>query len=251
MEKLDKRSSVPLYAQLKELLQRRIADAVYSPGEKIPTELKLCEELDLSRPTVRQAVAELVAEGKLYIIKGRGTFVTATPELQVIRNYNSMAFSAFRPPLTGTRHFIDYRHLKRISVDVTAGFGKNTTILQQGVYEIIWLDESEEGKPLVYGKAYIPAVIYPNLLSRLTSDKESKSAVLWDVRSVGTKAQAVLAVRPALTDEARYLDITKAFPVLTHNAKIYNRTGAVCELVEAIMPTDRCALMLDLINMNN
>ena len=72
--KLDKRSSQPLYAQLKEVLVERIQQDVYQSGQQIPSELALCEELSLSRPTVRQAIAELVAEGVLVIVKGKGTF---------------------------------------------------------------------------------------------------------------------------------------------------------------------------------
>jgi GntR family transcriptional regulator len=41
--------------------------------------MALCQELSLSRPTVRQAIAELVSEGILVIVKGRGTFVADEP----------------------------------------------------------------------------------------------------------------------------------------------------------------------------
>ena len=58
--RLDKHSSIPLYAQLRELLVEQIQDGRYKPGDRIPSELTLCEELDLSRPTVRQAIADLV-----------------------------------------------------------------------------------------------------------------------------------------------------------------------------------------------
>ena len=56
--KLDKHSSIPLYAQLRELIVERIQDNSYKQGERIPSEMQLCEELDLSRPTVRQAISE-------------------------------------------------------------------------------------------------------------------------------------------------------------------------------------------------
>ncbi|NCU25441.1 GntR family transcriptional regulator [Candidatus Nomurabacteria bacterium] len=65
--KLDRHSSIPLYFQLKEYILKKIETGEYSGGSKIPSELDFCNDLDLSRPTVRQAVAELVSEGKLQI----------------------------------------------------------------------------------------------------------------------------------------------------------------------------------------
>lgn len=71
--RLDRHSSIPLYAQLRELLVEQIQDGFYKPGDRVPSELTLCEEHDLSRPTVRQAISDLVADGILVIEKGKGT----------------------------------------------------------------------------------------------------------------------------------------------------------------------------------
>ncbi|MCS4484806.1 GntR family transcriptional regulator [Gleimia sp. 6138-11-ORH1] len=45
------------------------------PGDKVLSERELCEKFGVSRMTVRQAIGELVAEGKLERIQGKGTFV--------------------------------------------------------------------------------------------------------------------------------------------------------------------------------
>ncbi len=91
--KLDRRSTQPLYAQLKQLLADRIRQQQYGPGQQIPSELALCQELGVSRPTVRQAIAELVSEGVLVIEKGRGTFVADDPERLEIKNVTAASFS--------------------------------------------------------------------------------------------------------------------------------------------------------------
>lgn len=62
---INKNIPVPLYYQLKELLQNDIAKGKYKPGDLIPTEVKLMERYDLSRTTVRQAINALVYEGYL------------------------------------------------------------------------------------------------------------------------------------------------------------------------------------------
>ncbi|MFO8043490.1 MAG: GntR family transcriptional regulator [Alkalispirochaeta sp.] len=71
---IDKDTPIPLYYQLKEILRDHISSS--EPGELIPTEMELCDQFDISRPTVRQAINELVNEGYLHRSKGKGTFIT-------------------------------------------------------------------------------------------------------------------------------------------------------------------------------
>lgn len=47
----------------------------YAPGEQLPNELELSEELHISRTTLREAIRILVTNGILEIKRGRGTFV--------------------------------------------------------------------------------------------------------------------------------------------------------------------------------
>lgn len=74
-------ADVPLYRQLKEWIAQRIRTRAWPPGEQLPSERQLSEELQLSRATVRRAVEELVREDWLVKRHGRGTFVTA-PKLE-------------------------------------------------------------------------------------------------------------------------------------------------------------------------
>ena len=72
---LDKTVPIPLYYQLKNIIQSEIDAGNYQPDEAIPTEEELIELFHVSRTTVRQAIASLVQDGKLYRIKSKGTFV--------------------------------------------------------------------------------------------------------------------------------------------------------------------------------
>ncbi|MFZ1285898.1 MAG: GntR family transcriptional regulator, partial [Candidatus Phosphoribacter sp.] len=60
---IDRSSPVPLYHQLAEQLTAAIEDSALQPGDPFENELALADRLDLSRPTVRRAIAELVARG--------------------------------------------------------------------------------------------------------------------------------------------------------------------------------------------
>src|SRR6266511_3976202 len=72
---LHKASPVPLYYQLKSAIEHLLDSGQWRPDSQVPSERRLCEQFHISRITVRQALAELVREGRLIRSHGRGTFV--------------------------------------------------------------------------------------------------------------------------------------------------------------------------------
>ena len=75
MTTIDKRSALPYYEQLAELLRREIG-AKQSAAEmyQLPSENELAEQHGISRATVRHALDELEREGWIYRQKGVGSF---------------------------------------------------------------------------------------------------------------------------------------------------------------------------------
>ena len=68
-----------LAEQTAQQLVEMIRKNEYKPGEKIPTEMELAEQLNVSRSTVREAVKQLAARNVLVIQRGRGTYVAKHP----------------------------------------------------------------------------------------------------------------------------------------------------------------------------
>lgn len=56
------------------------AEKIFAPGEKLPNELELAQELGVSRATLREAIRELATQGVLEVRRGRGTFVSQKVE---------------------------------------------------------------------------------------------------------------------------------------------------------------------------
>ena len=75
-QELDRTSALPLYHQVKQLLLARVRAEDLLPGARVPGDHELSRALAVSRSVVRQALAELEAEGLVERVKGRGTFVT-------------------------------------------------------------------------------------------------------------------------------------------------------------------------------
>jgi len=68
-------SPVPLHHQLRNLLQDQIERGTLRPGQQIPHERQYAEHLGISLAPVRQALLELVRQGYLLRVRGKGTFV--------------------------------------------------------------------------------------------------------------------------------------------------------------------------------
>ncbi|MBI4976966.1 MAG: substrate-binding domain-containing protein [Spirochaetes bacterium] len=69
------RKEKTLYARVREDLRTKIASGKLAEDGQIPTERDLCRTYDVSTITVRQAVGDLVRDGILTRIPGKGTFV--------------------------------------------------------------------------------------------------------------------------------------------------------------------------------
>lgn len=69
-----------LYIQLSELFRQRIQKGFWRSGDRLPSLEELSVEFKVARVTVRQAVERLTREGLLKPQRGRGTFVTGTPQ---------------------------------------------------------------------------------------------------------------------------------------------------------------------------
>ena len=66
---------IPLYYQLKVHIESQIRSGAWQPGDQVPSESVLGEKFHVSRTTVRQALGELVNQGLLTRVQGKGTFV--------------------------------------------------------------------------------------------------------------------------------------------------------------------------------
>ncbi len=72
---IDRAKPQKLYHQLLEILKEQIEKGQWRVGAQMPTEDQLCSRYNVSKATVRLAVAELASQGYLKKIQGKGTFI--------------------------------------------------------------------------------------------------------------------------------------------------------------------------------
>jgi len=72
-----------LYRRIARQLSELIASGEFSPGQRLPAERELAEQLRVSRPSVREALIALEIEGKVEVRVGTGVFVARPRPLPV------------------------------------------------------------------------------------------------------------------------------------------------------------------------
>ena len=69
-------TDVAKYQKVIEWITENIDSGVLRPGERIPSENELCDRFDLSRQTIRHAIAQMAEDGLLESRRGSGTYVS-------------------------------------------------------------------------------------------------------------------------------------------------------------------------------
>lgn len=241
--KLDRHSSIPLYAQLRELILERIQEGAYAPGSKIPSEMEFCQELDLSRPTVRQAVAELVADGVLEIHKGKGTFVTEEVEKIVIPHFTALSFSFLN---MNSYDNLGLKPIKLLEPDRETD--KYFQFPEGHNHPGYWLAEW----PLIYDdqimgncQSYIPVQIFPDLGQSIASGKRMVDIKSNKYAYLPQKGSLNILSRPARNKEAALLEVPRRSYILVAEGPLFARSGHVCEVLRIILRPDLIALELN------
>ena len=85
MVALDHRDARPLYLQVKDSLRRMMLTGLLTPGEKLPSVRALATQLAINPNTIQRAYGELEAEGYVYSVSSRGSFVAETDNGQAQR----------------------------------------------------------------------------------------------------------------------------------------------------------------------
>ena len=82
---LDYRDNRPIHQQVRDGLRRLMLSGVLQPGDQLPSVRKLATELTINPNTIQRAYAQLEAEGYVYSVAGRGSFVAEDGDQNIRR----------------------------------------------------------------------------------------------------------------------------------------------------------------------
>ncbi|WP_102412841.1 UTRA domain-containing protein [Beduinella massiliensis] len=158
--RIDREIPTPLYYQLKLLITEMIDAGRLRHGDALPTEAELSEALEISRPTIRQCMQELVAEGYLTRQKGKGTFVSQKKiEINYIAKHESFHEIISKYGYTPFTRVLSFRQI--------APEPSINEILQlppdEPLYSLVRLCMANDA-PMLFSESYTQASRFPGLL---------------------------------------------------------------------------------------
>lgn len=226
---ISKDSPIPLYYQIKERIQEALDEGVFKVGESIPSEMDLCSIFDVSRPTVRQAISELVRDGALRKEKGKGTFVANKKfnygSMQDIVTYYDKLIQRGYDPQTDILEKNIIQASKKLSE-------KLKLELHEKVIKIKRLRKID-GEPIVIITNHIPYKLCPELME---IDLKDKSLYRQIAESCGYQLKrSEVVFYPGLADkiEAELLHQQKGDPLQVINTLSIAQDGVLFDFFES------------------
>ena len=85
MISLNYRDQRPIYEQVKDGLRHLVVTGAIQPGDQLPSVRALASSLAINPNTIQRAYNELEAEGYIYSVAGKGSFVSGTADADAVR----------------------------------------------------------------------------------------------------------------------------------------------------------------------
>ncbi len=237
---------MPKYYLLQQDILRKIESGEYKEGKMIESERELMDRYPFSRITVRKALDELVNEGYLYRIQGKGTYVRGDGGTQNLFHLNSCTEDVLRLGKTPSKK-ITYQ--SKIVADKKRA--RQLCIPTGDMLHVLGRITLADEEPLSYTLSYLPERIFPQL-EHYDLEKMSLYKVMEkDYRIRITKARRTMeAVLPDKTI-AQYLEISPAMPIILFHCvtfgMVYGQEMPI-ETCRCYYRTDHYQFFIDQVN---
>ncbi|HEY2044202.1 MAG TPA: GntR family transcriptional regulator [Jatrophihabitans sp.] len=217
------------------LVKRHLLDLIaeLAPGEPVPTERELADLVATSRTTVRQALSELVIEGRLVRRQGSGTYV-AEPKLAW-----PLQMSSFTEQAASSGLKVDTTLLSAERIPATEEIAELLKIkLGAPVHRIERLREVN-GAPMALEQSHLSARRFPGLAKALrqTGSLYQVLAETWNVRVV--RATETIETGPASPRESELLATDTGSPLLILSRHSFDAESKPVEWVRSWYRGDR------------
>jgi GntR family transcriptional regulator len=221
----------PKYYQVKRHLLRLID--TLPPGSPVPTERVLTVELATSRTTVRQALSELVGEGRLVRRQGSGTYV-AEPKIAW-----RLQMTGFTEQAAEAGHSASTQLLDAVRERASDELAARLAIKPGAAVYCIERLRLVDGIPMAVETSYLPAARFPGLIGHVRK-ASSLYGVLADVYSTApVNAEETIETAAASPREAELLNTDTGSPMLVLGRHSFDAEGQPIELVHSWYRGDR------------
>jgi GntR family transcriptional regulator len=218
-------SPVPLHYQLRHVLVTMIEEGQFGGGEPFPPERELAARFGVSLAPVRQAILDLVNEGVLYRVRGKGTFLR---EPSLVENVSIL--SSFTASMRARGLAVEMRLLRQEK-------RRSTVTLER-----LALVQSE---PVGLFSSQLSSRRFPGLAARLAERGSLWRVLEEDFGVVVVRADTVVEVGRCTTEHSPLLGVAAGSPLLIVQGTSYDDSEQAVESFHIHYRVDRIRLRLD------
>jgi GntR family transcriptional regulator len=237
---LDANSPVPLHRQLRDAIQRLLANGVWVNTSPIPSEREMTQTLGISRATVRQAIQTLELEGWLQRQQGRGTFAVRERIEQPLEGITGFSQNM---KLLGLE-----AHSRLISAKLEPAVPRVAKALRLPVgapVAVVVRLRLAGGEPLMLERAHLNYGLVPNIL------EHNLRGSLYDILTKTYRLEFALGeetVEAIIANSrlAKSLEIKPNDPVLHTQRTVFTADGTALEYTERFGRADKCSFKVAL-----
>ncbi|MEO9174988.1 MAG: GntR family transcriptional regulator [Gaiellales bacterium] len=224
---------LPRHYRVYRFVADQITHGELPPGAQLPSERSLCDQLQVSRTTVRRALAALSEDGLVESAPGRGTFVTGGPLIEPANGLLSFTELGRRRGLAPSARVLE--HLVR-----PATFDEAERFRVAPGAELFELRRLRmlDGAPVAVDDARVPLARVPGVLE---ADFETASLFGCFEQAGCPPMRADYTVEAAAADErtAELLEMVAGGPVLLAATTSFDSQGRILELARTFYRGDR------------
>ena len=208
-----KKEIIPLYSRIATILQNRIVSGQYEPGERLPTEEELVRYFEVSKITIRGALALLEDGGLITRTRGKGTFVAdVIPESR--QNIHTSLNEMVRTLSKSQTRPLEIKKIKisesRIPKDICTFFQMSKEDDIGRIRRLVTLD-----KVLYFYENYMPVDITRHLTKKELAEKRSIQMILKSRAGLRvSKGEMYLQAMPAERDISELLECQPFEPLI-------------------------------------
>jgi GntR family transcriptional regulator len=230
----------PLYSIIASRAERRIRSGAWAPGMRLPPERELCDLLDVSRATLRQALAELELRGLISRHQGRGTFVTRQRVDTAVSGHFTISAALRARGLSLTTRVVSVA-----LVEAGRGVANDLGILPGDPLVHLERVRSLTDEPLLLDTTDLPANHFPGLEA---ADFAGRS--LYDILREDydrTVQAATESLEPVILTghESTLLGVPRHAPAMLIRRVSTDQTTTLVELSQLLLRGDRSRFLLE------
>jgi GntR family transcriptional regulator len=230
-----------LYHSLGQIIRSKIQSGDWPIGEQIPSERILVQAFGVSRATVRQAVENLIKEGILYRVQGKGTF--AAPQKLEQGIFRLLEFSNImrRNGLNPAARLLG-KTLYDPPLDIRRSLALNDTEKAFWYQRLLSVNDS----PILIENTYYSVNRFPDLMESYDGIEETLTFIGKQYGITVTKEREVFEPVILESREANLLEVKQGFPALWVEYIVYDISNAPVIFGTTLLRGDRCRFFVEL-----